>query len=503
MQMRDSGNNPTFQTLTPDRQGFRKFDSPASAVRELVRLYDEATGFLGENFDAFLGGRSGQVRYRAWYPAIRITTTRFARIDSRLSFGHVSAPGTYQTTITRPKLFGPYLEIQIGLLMENHDTSVEVGHSDVPIPIHFAFRDDDRPRTIDDNQDKTSIRDCFDTPDLALMDDDIVNGDFVASPQAPLPLAPFTATRIDYSLHRLAHYTGTSPEHFQNYVLFTNYQFYVERFIDFAMSELARDGSPYEGFVAPGNQITLRAEAKDGEMTEAPLSRVPQMPAYHLKRGDHSGITLVNIGVGPSNAKTITDHVAVLRPHSWLMLGHCAGLRNSQSLGDFVLAHGYVREDHVLDADLPLSVPVPPLAEIQVALQQAVADETGLTGYELKNIMRTGTVATIDNRNWELRDQKGPVKRLSQSRAIALDMESATIAGNGFRLRVPYGTLLCVSDKPLHGELKLPGMASEFYRTQIDRHLAIGIRTLEILRQMPPERLHSRKLRAFDETAFQ
>ena len=125
---------------------------------------------------------------------------------------------------------------------------------------------------------------------------------------------------------------------------------------------------------------------------------------------------------------------------------------------------------------------------------------TELQGYELKRIMRTGTVATIDNRNWELRDQSGPV--LSQSRAIALDMESATIAANGFRFRVPYGTLLCVSDKPLHGELKLPGMASEFYRTQVSRHLQTGIRALEILREMPLERIHSRKLRSFEETAF-
>ena len=168
---------------------------------------------------------------------------------------------------------------------------------------------------------------------------------------------------------------------------------------------------------------------------------------------------MVNIGVGPSNAKTITDHIAVLRPHAWLMLGHCAGLRNTQALGDYVLAHGYVREDHVLDDDLPLWVPIPPLAEVQVALEQAVAEVTGLTGYDLKRIMRTGTVATIDNRNWELRDQREPVQRFTQSRAIALDMESATIAANGFRFRVPYGTLLCVSDKPLHGELKLPGMA--------------------------------------------
>jgi AMP nucleosidase len=226
------------------------------------------------------------------------------------------------------------------------------------------------------------------------------------------------------------------------------------------------------------------------------------MPTYHLKRPGNAGITLVNIGVGPSNAKTATDHIAVMRPHAWLMVGHCAGLRNSQRLGDFVLAHGYLREDKVLDDDLPVWVPIPALAEIQIALETAVAGETALEGYELKRLMRTGTVASLDNRNWELREHTGPVQRLSQSRAIALDMESATIAANGFRFRVPYGTLLCVSDKPLHGELKLPGMASDFYKTQVARHLMIGIRAMEHLREMPLERIHSRKLRSFEETAF-
>jgi AMP nucleosidase len=183
-------------------------------------------------------------------------------------------------------------------------------------------------------------------------------------------------------------------------------------------------------------------------------------------------------------------------------VGHCAGLRNSQRLGDFVLAHGYLREDHVLDDDLPVWMPIPALAEIQIALEEAVAGVTKLEGYDLKRVMRTGTVASVDNRNWELRDQDGPVQRLSQSRAVALDMESATIAANGFRFRVPYGTLLCISDKPLHGELKLPGMASDFYKTQVARHLLIGIRAMEQLREMPLERIHSRKLRSFDETAF-
>ncbi len=60
------------------------------------------------------------------------------------------------------------------------------------------------------------------------------------------------------------------------------------------------------------------------------------MPAYHLVRTDGLGITMVNIGVGPSNAKTCTDHLAVLRPHAWIMLGHCAGLRFTQNVGDYV-----------------------------------------------------------------------------------------------------------------------------------------------------------------------
>jgi AMP nucleosidase len=168
-----------------------------------------------------------------------------------------------------------------------------------------------------------------------------------------------------------------------------------------------------------------------------------------------------------------------------------------------VLAHGYVREDHVLDEDLPLWVPIPALAEMQVALERAVEQVTGLKGYDLKRVMRTGTVASVDNRNWELGDHGAIIRRLSQSRAIALDMESAVIAANGMRCRVPYGTLLCVSDKPLHGEIKLAGMADEFYRQRIQQHLEIGLKALETLRTQERERLLSRKLRSFAEVAFQ
>jgi AMP nucleosidase len=405
-------------------------------------------------------------------------------------------PGTYAATVTRPDLFRAYLTQQIGLLIENHGQPVIIGRSSTPIPVHFAMATDTEVTVPQEGAANFTLRDVFDVPDLNTTNDDIVNGTY-QSPDGVGPLAPFTAQRVDYSLARLSHYTATDPDHFQNHVLFTNYQFYVAEFEAYARTQLDDPASGYSAFVSTGNAIITRG---DQELLHA--TKVPQMPTYHLKRTDGSGITLVNIGVGPSNAKTATDHIAVLRPHAWLMVGHCAGLRNSQALGDFVLGHGYLREDHVLDDDLPPWVPIPALAEIQIALEKAVAQVTNLEGYELKRIMRTGTVATHDDRNWELRDQSGPVQRLSQSRAVALDMESATIAANGYRFRVPYGTLLCVSDKPLHGELKLPGMASDFYKTQVARHLMIGIRAMELLREMPLERIHSRKLRSFEETAF-
>ena len=491
---------PPKAISTPEHIAFTAFDNAEQAYEQLVYIYQRNTQFIRTAFSHFINNESPpQYSVRAFYPAIRLRVSDHKEIDSRLSYGYATEPGIYATTITQPELYKSYLLEQISLLIKNHGLAVEIGESKTPIPLHFSFTGSQYVERVYDDTNNLTLRNYFDVPDLAVMDDAIVNGTLKTEANTPEPLAPFTAPRIDYSLHRLQHYTATAPDHFQSFVLFTNYQFYVDAFCNKAR-ELVRDpNSGYSELVEPGNLVTTATHTPE---TGSQPVRLPQMPAYHLKRPDGLGITLVNMGVGPSNAKTITDHIAVLRPSAWIMLGHCAGLRNTQRLGDYVLAHGYVRDDHVLDADLPLWVPIPPLAEVQVALEQAVAQVSGLDGWELKRIMRTGTVASIDNRNWELRDHDEPVQRLSQSRAIGLDMESATIAANGFRFRVPYGTLLCVSDKPLHGELKLPGMATDFYRTQVNQHLYIGMRALEILREMPSERLQSRKLRSFIETAF-
>jgi AMP nucleosidase len=196
----------------------------------------------------------------------------------------------------------------------------------------------------------------------------------------------------------------------------------------------------------------------------------------------------------------MTDHLAVLRPHAWLMVGHCGGLRQSQQIGDYVLAHGYLREDGILDSVVPTEMPIPALAEVQVALQEAAASVTGDRGEALKRRLRTGTVVTYDDRNWELRWSQER-RRINLSRAIAVDMESGTIAAQGFRFRVPYGTLLCVSDKPLHGEIKLPGAANAFYERAVSEHLDIGIAALDVLKGQSGT-AHSRKLRSFDEPPF-
>jgi AMP nucleosidase len=485
-----------------------RFDSADAALARVREIYDASVLHLRDALRQFVAGAPLADHVRACYPFVRVRTDTVARADSRLSYGFVAGPGTFETTLTRPDLFANYLREQFQLLLTNHGVPIEVGCSAQPIPVHFSLAEHDHLEGNMSPDRRLLMRDRFDLPDLAAMDDGIANGTQLTGPGEAAPLSLFTAPRVDYSLHRLRHYTGTAPEHFQNFVLFTNYQFYIDEFIKLGHALMQDPAGEYDAFVEPGNVLTRRAgqPAQAGDTLGAAPPRLPQMPAYHLVRPDGSGITMVNIGVGPANAKTITDHIAVLRPHAWLMLGHCAGLQNTQQLGDYVLAHAYVREDHVLDEDLPLWVPIPALAEVQVALEQAVAEVTQLSGYELKRILRTGTVASTDNRNWELLPAtapSAPERRFSQSRAVALDMESATIAANGFRFRVPYGTLLCVSDKPLHGEIKLPGMANTFYRERVDQHLRIGMRAIELLRQERPGKLHSRKLRSFAEVAFQ
>jgi AMP nucleosidase len=214
------------------------------------------------------------------------------------------------------------------------------------------------------------------------------------------------------------------------------------------------------------------------------------MPAWHYPLPGRAGLTMINIGVGPSNAKTLTDHLAVLRPDLVLMIGHCGGLRNHQDIGDLVLATAYMRDDRVLDDILPLSVPV----VSNHTLNTLLLDE--VRGRGLRS--RMGIVFTTANRDWEL--NLGLVaERLRLSRAIAVDMESATVAANGFRYRIPTATLLAVSDKPLHALPKLSAEAQEFYADSRRQHVEIAIAVVERARKLYPGGLPTADIRSADE----
>ncbi len=270
----------------------------------------------------------------------------------------------------------------------------------------------------------------------------------------------FSPERIEISLNRLSHYTGTDPQDFQRYILFTNYDMHVEVFQEM-----------FPDCVTP---------AREGV----------QMPAYHHKLDNNKGITLINIGVGPSNAKTITDHLAVLRPDAMIMVGHCGGLRNHQDIGDFVLATGFMRNDGVLDDILPLNIPITPNYLMNVFLKEV------LDKYNRNH--RMGTIYTTANRNWEFIKRR-TVEKIHTSRSIAVDMESATVATNGYRYRIPNATMLCVSDKPLHGKPKLSDDAQNFYEDSKQLHVEMAVEVLNMCKQAYPEGLPNASIRAMNE----
>lgn len=431
------------------------------------------------------------------YPELRLTWPS-GHSYPRLSraYARLSQPGDYSVTITRPDLYREYLTEQISLLMTDFDVTIEVARSNQEMPFPYVL--DGAVDLAMADVGSSEIARHFPTTELAHIGDEIADGFWNAGLEPTRPLALFDGLRTDFSLARLAHYTGTPAEHVQPFILFTNYHRYVDEFVRWGCEQIK--AGRFDALSAAG-RVLVTADTENPEQVVADGAwRRHQMPAYHLMAKGRRGLTLVNIGVGPSNAKTITDHLAVLRPQAWLMIGHCGGLRGSQTIGDYVLAHAYLRDDHVLDDVLPPEIPIPPIAEIQVAMGRAAEMVTGESGELLKRRLRTGTVVTTDDRNWELRFSSSSL-RFNQSRAVAIDMESATIAAQGYRFRVPYGTLLCVSDKPLHGEIKLPGQANAFYERAIGQHLQIGIATMDLLREEGPK-LHSRKLRSFDEPPF-
>ena len=485
-------------------ENFHRAATPEEAVAALDRLHQAATGALREALARYeTSGEKPSAEQRAQfrYPELRVTYKAGGEElpANRRAFAKFPAAGVYNTTVTQPAAFRKYLLEQLNPLVAEFGAVIEVGPGETEIPYPYVFESGDELGR--GNISAAELARFFPIPQLAAVGDEIADGLYDIRPGEPRPLALFDAPRVDYSLRRLVHYTGSDWRHIQPWILLTNYHRYVDQFIRWGLAQVRGSGS-FDQLILPGNVVIddAMSEAEADAKIAAVIWHRFQMPAYHAAAKDGQGVSLVNIGVGPANAKNMTDHLGVLRPHCWLMVGHCGGLRQSQQIGDYVLAHAYLRQDRILDRAIPPDMPIPALAEVQVALQEAAAQITGDRGEALKRRLRTGTVVTNDDRNWELRWSQER-RRINLSRAIAVDMESGTIAAQGFRLRVPYGALLCVSDKPLHGEIKLPGAANAFYERAVGEHLDIGLRALELLKSQR-ETLHSRKLRSFDEPPF-
>lgn len=489
----------------------RTFTDPQKAVEYIKKIYDTNTTYLRDTFDDFVADKKIPSKVNAYYPQVSIKVgaadLHLHEIDPKLSYGFVTEEGVYSTTLTRPDIYGPYYVEMLETVMKNHRVPVTVSVSDTPIPIQFAFAEGMHIEGNISTEKLRKFEEIFYMPHIATIDDRIVDHKPLKDGKEK-PLALYTAQRVDYSLHRLKHYTGTDPKYFQKFILLTNYSFYIEEFRNIALELLAKNNEAVRKgelskdklmkFVEPGNHVIMDAS----ECSNGSSGQQIQMPAYHLTREDGNGITLINMGVGANNAKTITDHFVILRPEVCMVIGHCGGLDPRMNVGDYILAHGYDRRDGILDSKLPLSSPVPALAEVQMALWESIKKVTGLSEDEVKNIVRTCTVVTVADRNWELEDHGQLVESFSQCKAGAVDMESATVAANCMRHCISYGTILMVSDIPFKGVIKLPGASQDFYTKHKGQHILIGIEACKYLCQHP-KGIHSRKLRAsLDQPAF-
>ena len=445
------------------------------AVEKLKALYEESCE-IARSGDF---SRYGEVRY----PKLTVEVRQWRPIDRSEPFGYVDEAGTYSAVISRPDLMEGYLTAQLEALTSNYPCEVEVGYSDELIPPAYIKG----MPPIDETAN-------LPRPTLDEVHDAIVDGHWDAFNGAEKPLFHFGPQRFDLALARLEHYTGIEADTLQRFILFTNYAMHVTEFVKFGLRELSDPDSRYTRLVLPSGETVSDTVALEDLELESKF----QMPRYDLVTENGDGITMINIGVGPSNAKTITDSLAVLRPEAWIMIGHCAGLDARMRIGDLILGNAYERHDHVLDDYLRRVLPIPAVPEIQRTLEKAVSKVYGSD----TSLMRTGTVLSTGDRNWEWKDPRDLWEWLRGSTAAAVDMESCTIAANGYRYRVPYGTLLAVSDLPLHAVPKLPAGAQAFYSNSKEAHVMCAVRAMEKLARHP-ERLRTRKLRrAIGEVPF-
>jgi AMP nucleosidase len=181
------------------------------------------------------------------------------------------------------------------------------------------------------------------------------------------------------------------------------------------------------------------------------------------------GVSIINFSIGSPVAALIIEVLATADPKATLFLGMVGGLHRSLELGDFVLPTAAIRDEGASRHFMPPQVPALPTFKIQKFVSQIIV-EKGLD-------YRTGVVHTTDYRFWEFNEQFKA--QLYEERALAIDMETATLFSVGFASKVPIGALLLVSDLPLReGGIKTRDSARQVFQQFTDLHIEIGIQAM-------------------------
>ncbi len=265
---------------------FETAANPAAAIDRLEHLYGEARAALRRDLQRFFDtGQAPTPGERAAYryPLLRVTyEPSQLPAATRRGYAKFAAPGVYSTTITQPAEFRGYLLDQLQPLVEEYGATIETGVSDQEIPYPYALDGGDEL-----GRGKVTAAELarhFPTPLLSLVGDEIADGTFDIVEGQPRPLSLFDAVRVDYSLRRLVHYTGTDWRAVQPWVLLTNYHRYVDQFVRLGLAEI--EAGTAQALVTPGG-VRIERDGVDVSAAErvmsAPWHRF-QMPAYHLLR---------------------------------------------------------------------------------------------------------------------------------------------------------------------------------------------------------------------------
>ena len=242
-------------------------------------------------------------------------------------------------------------------------------------------------------------------------------------------------TKEDIVSNWLPRYTGLELADFGNYILLTNFTNYVQMFAEL-------HGVPIRGL--------------DKAMPSATAE----------------GITIINFGMGSANAATVMDLLSAIKPKACLFIGKCGGLKDKNNLGDLILPIAAIRGEGTSDDYFPKEVPALPSFALQKAISTTIRD--------YQRDYWTGTVYTTNRRVWE--HDNGFKKFLKKIRAMAIDMETATIFMTGFANKIPCGALLLVSDQPMTPDgVKTAESDARVTKEYVDLHLRIAIDSLKQL----------------------